>query len=106
MELKVTIVHETWDMSIHNVYSRCQLVDASDLKAGASIDLGALDGGVLTILAVDPEAVSLVWEKEKYIVPMMSSVETPVYRVPNPYLTADSVNLIFEYRTVPEAIEK
>ena len=105
MDLKVTVVHDTWDMSVHNFYSRCVSWEMRDMKVGATLDLRELDGGVLTILSVSDDVVILEWGEEEYAVPMNSVIETPAYRVQNPYLTADSVNLIFEYRALSEKVQ-
>lgn len=101
VELKITAMHVTRDMSIANRYQTDFFYGLEDLKKMKSVNLGELDGGLVKLLSVSEKAVSLKWDCEEFCVKLGEQAVSDSYMIDNPCLSYDSLHLTFSYRKFP-----
>ena len=105
-ELRIRATHITRDMSIGNTYDTDYYVDIDRLddKKTSHIDLTALNGGQIEVVAATAEAVTLRWGERMYCIRFGAEVSTDASLIDNQLLSLDSLQLTFAYREIPDYI--
>ena len=105
-ELRIRATHITRDMSIGNTYDTDYYVDIDRLddKKTSHIDLTALNGGQIEVVAATAEAVTLRWGERMYCVWFGAEISTDASLIDNQLLSLDSLRLTFAYREIPDYI--
>ena len=105
-ELLIRATHITRDMSIGNTYDTDYYIDIERLddKKISYIDLTALNGGQIEVVAATADAVTLRWGGRMYCVRSGEEVSTDASLIDNQLLSLDSLQLTFAYREIPDYI--
>ncbi len=105
-ELRIRATHITRDMSIGNTYDTDYYIDIERLddKKISYIDLTALNGGQIEVVAATADAVTLRWGGRMYCVRSGEEVSTDASLIDNQLLSLDSLQLAFAYREIPDYI--
>lgn len=105
-ELRIRATHMTRDMSVGNTYDTDYYVDIDRLddKKISYIDLPALNGGQIEVVAATADAVTLRWGERTYCIRSGAEVSTDAGLIDNQLLSMDSLQLTFAYREIPDYI--
>lgn len=105
-ELRIRATHMTRDMSVGNTYDTDYYVDIDRLddKKTSHIDLTALNGGQIEVVAATADAVTLRWRERMYCIRFGAEVSTDASLIDNQLLSMDSLQLTFAYREIPDYI--
>lgn len=98
MELRVSAIHETRDMSVFHRFSEDRVFPFAALRKGEALDTAGLNCGKITAVDVSEERVVLHWDPKEYEVTAGSTVKTDSYAIDNPYLSYEGLSLKFEYK--------
>lgn len=101
--LKVSLSHETRDMSIFNRYTQTKEIPLEVLQKSDKITDPVPECGTIYILSVSPSHIAVRWLGEEFALSIGEQANSKQYRVDNPYLSFDGIQLSLEYINTSKA---